>query len=77
MELTPRQIAAFLHFGDVIDNEDRAIALGIAATAGRAKGTDIDKQIRAWTRPSRPAMAKPQFPRGARVIRMKKDGNGA
>jgi hypothetical protein len=77
MDLTPRQLAAFLHFGAAIDKTDQAIALSIAALGAQGKGQDINKQIKALTAPDRPAMAKPQFPRGARVIRMKKDGNGA
>ena len=77
MQFTPRQVAAFLYFGDVIDKEDRAWALSITSLGAQGRGQDIEKQIRKWTAPERSATAKPQFPRGARVIRMKKDGNGA
>jgi hypothetical protein len=76
MELTPRQLAAFLYFGAAIDKTDQAIALSIAALGAQGKGQDINKQIKALTASDRPTAAKPQFPRGARVIRMKKDGNG-
>lgn len=78
MDLTPRQVAAFLHFGAAIDKTDQAIALSIAALGAQGRGKDINKQIKALTAPDRPIPPKdkPMFPRGARVIRMKKDGNG-
>ena len=43
MTLTPRQIAAYLEFGDKLDRIERANDLMIAAIGAQGDGKQIDK----------------------------------
>jgi len=51
MNLTPRQIAAWLEFSDRLDRIERAYALTIAAIGAQGDGKQIEKTIKelsAW-----------------------------
>jgi len=46
MNLTPRQITAYLEFSDKLDRIDRANALTIAAIGAQGDGKMIEKTIK-------------------------------
>jgi len=46
MTLTPRQIAAWLEFGDKLDRIDRANDLVIAATGAQGDKQTLDKALK-------------------------------
>jgi hypothetical protein len=49
MTLTPRQVAAYLEFGDKLDRRERANDLWVAAMGAQGDGKAIEKALKEWT----------------------------
>lgn len=75
MEMSPRQMLAWLHYCEIIDRSEKANALTLATLAARGKEEDVKRQLRELTATDdhvvRVRPEKPVFPPGARVKRKK------